>query len=115
MRKKRLHTVTIIVGSIIALAIAFSQFLGPEFSSAGKGIKTEQTADDSDKETNSFISLPSLSLPAPVHVQANLTSYCLFEIFFEEDTDEVQTDDDLLNADRFFETLFRVIISPNAP
>jgi hypothetical protein len=115
MRKKRLHTVTLIVGSIIALAIAFSQFLGPDFSPSAKKVKTEQAGDESRDDESTFISLPSLSLPAPVHVQANLDSYCLFEIFFEEDKDEIEADDKLFHADRLFATLFRVIISPNAP
>ncbi|MEO5600808.1 MAG: hypothetical protein ABIR06_07770 [Cyclobacteriaceae bacterium] len=115
MRKKRLHAVTLIVGSIIALAIAFSQFLGPDFYSSAKTSDTEQAGDESGNETDTYISLPSLSLPAPVHVQSGLTTYCLFAIFFEEDVDGDEDDDDHFVTDRFFQTLFRVIISPNAP
>lgn len=115
MRKNRLHTCTLIIGSILALAIAFSQFLAPEFSASSQKVKTEQTENDSRDETESFISLPSFSLPAPVHLQVNLNPYCLFERFFEENVDENHIEEDLLNPDRFFETMFRVIISPNAP
>lgn len=115
MRKKRLHAITLIVGSIVALAIAFSQFLGPDFYSSAKTAETEQASEESGDETSPYISLPSLSLPAPVHVQSCLTTYCLFSIFFEENIDEDQNGDDHVNTDRFFETLFRVIISPNAP
>jgi hypothetical protein len=50
-----------------------------------------------------------------VHVQVNLNPYCLFEIFFEEDIDEEHVEEDAFYPDRFFETMFRVIISPNAP
>lgn len=115
MRKERLHTFTLIVGSTLALAIAFSQFLRPDLSSSTHKVNTEQTENESPNETESFISLPSFSLPAPVHVQVSLNPYCLFEIFFEEDIDENHKEEDLLHPDRFFETMFRVIISPNAP
>lgn len=115
MRKKRLHTVTVVLGSILALAIVFSQFLADESVSTAKKIKTEQTDNKTENETGTYISLPSFSLPAPVHVEVNLNPYCLFEIFFEEDIDENHVQEDLFFADRFFETMFRVIISPNAP
>jgi hypothetical protein len=115
MMKERLHISTLIIGSILACAIAFSQFLTKEVPISGEKAKTEQSQDSPEKETGSYISLPSFSLPAPVHVQANLNPYCLFEIFFEEDTDENQEEENLLYTDRFFETMFRVIISPNAP
>lgn len=113
MRKNRLHTFTLIVGSILALAIAFSQFFTPEHVASTEKVKTENKT--ADNETEAFVSLPSFSLPAPVHVQVNLNPYCLFEIFFEEDVDENNVEEDLLHPDRFFETMFRVIISPNAP
>jgi hypothetical protein len=115
MRKNRLHSFTLIVGSILALAIAFSQFLTPERVASAEKVKTEQNGNKADNETEAFVALPSFSLPAPVHVQVNLNPYCLFEIFFEEDIDENNVEENLLHPDRFFETMFRVIISPNAP
>ncbi|MEX2234723.1 MAG: hypothetical protein WD824_21350 [Cyclobacteriaceae bacterium] len=115
MRKKRLHAATVILGSILALAIAFSQFLTPESVSTAKKVKTEQTENQAENETGTYISLPSFSLPAPVHVEVNLNPYFLFDIFFERDVDENHVEEDLFFADRFFETMFRVIISPNAP
>jgi hypothetical protein len=115
MRKERLHTFTLIVGSILAFAMAFSQFMPSGFSSTKKKAEIQQASDQPHDDTQSDISLPSFSLPAPVHVQVNLNPYCLFEFFFEENVDEEQTEEDLLHPDRFFETMFRVIISPNAP
>ena len=115
MRKKRLHAFTVILGSILALAITFSQFLTLESAAFTEKVKTEQSENTPEKETGSYISMPSFSLPAPVHVQVNLNPYCLFEIFFEEDIDENHVEEDMFYADRFFETMFRVIISPNAP
>jgi hypothetical protein len=117
MKKKRLHTLTLILGSILAVAIVFSQYLTPERIASAEKIKTEKKdrANKADDHSGSYVSLPSFSLPTPVDVQANLNSYCLFEIIFEEDTDENQVEENLFFADRFFETMFRVIISPNAP
>ncbi|HEX8039186.1 MAG TPA: hypothetical protein VF490_08530 [Chryseosolibacter sp.] len=117
MRKKRLHTVTIMVGSILALAIAFSQYLTPDCMPSAEKVKTEKSgkADHAGDHTASYFSLPSFSLPTPVDVQANLSSYCLFEILLEEDIDENRGEENLFYPDRLFETMFRVIISPNAP
>ncbi|MGC1244533.1 MAG: hypothetical protein WA874_23295 [Chryseosolibacter sp.] len=115
MKKERLHLATLIFGSILALAIAFSQFVPPASPGHIEKAKTEQAENTAGKDAASFISLPSFSLPAPIHLQVNLDPHCLFEIFFEEDKDENQVEDDLLHTDRFFETMFRVIISPNAP
>ena len=115
MKKKRLHALTIVIGGLLALAILFSQFLTPDFICSGDPIKTEQTQDKPTDGKASFISLPSFSLPAPVNLQSNLDAYCLFEILFEDHSDEVHVEDEISFADRFFETMFQVIISPNAP
>lgn len=114
MRKEKLHKASLIIGSIVALTIVFSQYLTPERISSVEKVKTEQT-DPLAGEEGSFISLPTFSLPVPVTVQASLNAYCLFEIFFEVDIDENYVEDEVSYADRFFETMFRVIISPNAP
>lgn len=106
---------TLIVGSILAFAIAFSQFLTVDCVSSVEKVKTEQAGEKAGDETASYISLPSFSLPAPVHVPVNLNPYCLFEIIFEKDPEIGRVDQDILLSDRFFQTMFRVIICPNAP
>lgn len=115
MRKNRLHTVSVIVGSVLALAIAFSQFLTPEFISSPEKVKTEKSDQKSTDDSSAFISLPSFSLPAPVHVESNLEPYCLFEIILEEDIDENHIEDEVSLSNRFFRAMFEVIICPNAP
>ena len=114
MKKDKLHIATVILGSFLALAITFSQYLTADCASCLKNVKTEQTENSSEEDT-AFISLPSFSIPAPLNVQVSLDPYCLFEIFFEENIDEDYVEDEESYADRFFETMFRVIISPNAP
>ena len=113
MRKNKLHTFSIILGSILACAIAFSQYLSPELVGSAEKAKTEQTENSSEEQF--YISLPSFSLPVPVHVQPSLDAYCLFEILFEKDNNADHVEERLFYTDRFFHTMFRVIISPNAP
>ena len=115
MKKKKLHVFTIILGSILAFAISFSQFYTPVCDTNASKVKTEEAENAAGDKTESHISLPSFSLPVPVHVQANLDAYCLFEILFEKDRDVDHVEEDMLYTDRLFETMFRVIISPNAP
>ncbi len=115
MKREKLHTASVIMGTILALTIAFSQYLRPECNaSSAEKAKTEQAGNTSD-EKGSFISLPTFSIPAPISVQVNLDAYCLFEILFGEDVDENYVEEDVSYSDRFFQTMFRVIISPNAP
>ncbi|MDQ2657204.1 MAG: hypothetical protein M3Y60_07265 [Bacteroidota bacterium] len=115
MKKEKLHTASVIMGTILALTIAFSQYLAPErTTSSTEKAKTEQ-AENTGDEKGSLISLPTFSIPVPVSVQVNLDAYCLFEIFFEEDVDENYVEEDVSYSDRFFQLLFGVIISPNAP
>lgn len=113
MRREKQRTATVILGSILAFAIAFSQYFTLQPDSVSEKVKTEQSgcAD----EGSTFISLPTFSIPAPLSVQASLDAYCLFEILFEEDIDENFVEDVDFQVDRFFVTMFRVIISPNAP
>lgn len=117
MRKHRLHTLTVFVGSFLALSIAFSQFLSPEFLSVSHDeVKTERHAESSASEEDaSFVSLPSFSLPAPVSVESGLSPYCLFEILLKRDGNEIPPMEELSFCDRLLRTMFQVIISPNAP
>lgn len=114
MKNRKMRTATIILGSFLAVAIMFSQYVAPEWVSSVEKVKTEQ-ADKTGEEGRTFISLPSFSLPAPLSVQVNLDAYCLFEILLEEDVDENYVEEKVSYADRFFQTMFRVIIAPNAP
>lgn len=115
MRKNKLHAFSIALGSLLAFAIVFTQFVTPDCVVSDDGATTEQTENSGEKGDGAYISLPSFSLPVPVHVQPNLDAHCLFEIFFEKDRDTQFPEEVLSYPDRFFRTMFRVIISPNAP
>lgn len=115
MKENRLRTLTIVIGSLVAFAIVFSQFVTPGFECSEDKAKTGQTQNERDAESGTFISLPAFSLPAPFHVQSDPHAYCLFEIFFEKGDDSPMVERNPLFTDRLFSTLFSVIISPNAP
>lgn len=118
MKKRKIHTVTILAGILLAVAVIFSHTFQPVFISQEKQqAKTEQEKKDqsSSHEDKSYISMNSISLPTTVHVHLNLAVYCLFEILGLEEKDEPAVADSNLHPRKLFQTLFRVIISPNAP
>jgi H+/gluconate symporter-like permease len=116
MRNKRLHTLTIIMGVITALVMVCSQlFFFEVVKYAKKDVKTEKHEQQNDDD-DSYISLPSFSQPtSSTHVSLNHKPFCLFEILFENGKAEVDTHTVPLSLGKFLQTLFRVIISPNAP
>jgi hypothetical protein len=116
MRKQKLQSLSIFTGSLLALAIVCSQLFNFNTNiSSKKEVKTEQQENNSHSSEEALISLPSFSLPTPVHVQSNLDSYCLFEILFEKHNETVAPSQAPSYPTKFLITLFRAIISPNAP
>ncbi len=113
--KKKLQWLSIFIGLILAAAIVFVQFF--QFQNNGlskKDVKTEQQdSKSSDEELQ--VSLPTFSLPSQIHVSVNLDAVCLFEIVFEEKEENKTSLVSTLIPQKFLITLFRVIISPNAP
>lgn len=115
MKKKRIQSLTVIIGALLALAIVFSQLFQFQVNSCSKKeVKTEaQKAENRTHET--YVSFTSFSLPTSVNVLLTLDSYCLFEISFEESQQETRSSEIPLHPEKFLQTLFSVIISPNAP
>lgn len=116
MRKDRIHTLTMITGVITALVVVCSQLFFFQASNPGKkDIKTEKEQNHPDDEA-AYISLPSVSQQShSTHVEVIQRSACLFEILFEKKKQINESLDVPLSLGKFFHTLFRVIISPNAP
>lgn len=113
--KRNLRYITIIFGCLLAAVIVCSQVY-----SAGSKIvvSTEQSSDDSsttDESQKASFSMATFSLPAPVSVQINLDPHCLFEIVFENVKEEAPHMSLPSVDEKLMVTLFRVIISPNAP
>lgn len=106
---------TVLAGVLTALVIIVSQLF--YFQTAAhhpkKEVKTEQQ--DSSTPDGVYITLPSSTLPSSSHVVFQQQVFCLFTVLVE--TVETSEPDRRvsLTPSRFFKTLFRTIISPNAP
>lgn len=109
--KTNLRYITIIIGCLLAVVIVCSQV----YSTQCKSVDTEQSEGEDQQSDAASISMASFSLPSPVNVQINLDPHCLFEIVFENAEAETPVDSDSSIEEKFFLTLFRVIIAPNAP
>jgi hypothetical protein len=103
------------IGSLLSVAIVCAQLFHFQVNtSSKKEVKTEQQETNLPADVASF-SIASFSLPSPVHISANLDACCLFEILFEQTPECEASFDAPLFPEKLFTTLFRVIISPNAP
>jgi len=102
------------LGLLLAAAIVCSNiFLFEHTRSVKKELKSEKAKEE---QTPSFTAAPTITTPpTSVHVQFNVASYCLFEIGTAPEKEEQVASDITSYPSRFFLTLFRVIISPNAP
>lgn len=104
---------TIVFGCLLAMAIVCSQVYSAQLKfSAAAEQSSDSSSDDSEKAS---FSMATFSLPAPVSVQINLDPHCLFEITFEDVKEETPHTTLPSVEEKLLITLFRVIISPNAP
>jgi len=120
MSKNGKHTITLIIGILTALVIVFFQvfyFQAVPVSHAGKAAtKTEKHDAKEATGDNSVISLPAGSMPSPTTaVELNHEAVCVLDILFEQETECDPSTTLSHAAGKLFSTLFRVIISPNAP
>jgi hypothetical protein len=104
---------TVFVGCLLALVRVWSQIYTSQANAKVKSEVASNAADDNSEEAS--FSMASFSLPSPVHVQINLDPHCLFEIIFEDAKAEAPQVSLPSIEEKLFVTLFRVIISPNAP
>jgi flagellar biosynthesis component FlhA len=117
MRKNSIQILTMITGILTALIIVFSQFFFFQNATYSKKlVKTEKQEEKKNNDAKTQISLPSFSQSSSAHPEVQTkSSSCLFEILFEEVGEETHTVDIPLSFGKFFQTLFRAIIAPNAP
>ncbi len=104
------------MGVLTAFVVVFSQlFFFQSARYTKKEIKTEKQEKQQDNNDEASVTLPSFSQPSSAHVEANHASCCLFEILFEKSKEADNTDRLPFSFSKFFQTLFKVIIAPNAP
>jgi hypothetical protein len=107
----RKRTIALITGVGVALAIMVSQLFFFEMSG-----RSENPADTEQPEGATVISMPSVTLPSPSSaVETNQGFSFIQEILFDDP--EQQSPAVLFSRvfDKLLQTLFRVVISPNAP
>lgn len=115
MKKAETRILTMTLGILVVLAIAFSQlFCFQQASPLKKETKTEQHQEEN-SEDQVYFSVPSTSFPSSTFVELNPNVFFLFEILFEEKVSEVPQFNFSIPSGQFFRTLFGWTISPNAP
>jgi hypothetical protein len=115
--KLNVRLLTMFMGAFLALAIVFSQLFHFQLSNHSKAkAKTEQNEEkQKTSDETSYNVLPSFSIPAQATIELDVESFCLFEISFEEESEEKSSLESPHYTSKFLLNLFRVIISPNAP
>lgn len=103
------------LGCLLAAAMIAAQLfvLTPVIEEEKNVASTEQTSDQEETQT---IAIASFSIPTPIHVEMKLDSHVLFEILFQNKKEQPPAiSETVVSAQKLLVTLFRVIISPNAP
>jgi hypothetical protein len=111
MKKKDIHFTTIIAGILVMVSIVCSNVLLLSGETKQATVKTEKT----DENKVQFISTPAGTVPTTFTVELNNEIYCLFEVcsgIFKSEASEPESE---FQPQRYLLTLFRFIISPNAP
>jgi len=106
---------TLLAGLATALVIVFSQLF--YFQAATYCQKKADTQQQDQKNTGNeaHISIPSSSISSVSHIEINQDLSFVSEILFDCEHNSVATIVAAPLANRFFQTLFRFIIAPNAP
>jgi hypothetical protein len=116
MKKEHKQLIITSLGCLLAVVMICAQlFIYLNHATPGKQItKTEQQS-SGDEKTETIV-MGSYSLPSPIHVQLNLDPHVLFTIIFEDECEkETPAAETSSVSQKLLVTLFRVIISPNAP
>lgn len=120
MRKNIVQLFTMITGVVTALVIVFSQFFYFQDANNSKKLANSHSTEKHEKQDKAqkkaFISLPSFSQQTSTHADVNpKSSMYLFDIVFGESNEQDRAPEVPISVGKFFQTLFRVFISPNAP
>lgn len=118
MKNNKTRAFTIVAGVLTAVAIILSQLF---YYQGAQFCKKEQTSENHEKKApadepeEAFVAGPSTSVLTSTHVDLTHKTFVLFEILFPEKEEDVYQSDLPLTLGKYFHTLFRIIISPNAP
>lgn len=111
----RHRILTLLAGIVTAAVIVFSQLF--YFQAATYCQKKAETTEQSQKEGSkeSYISIPSSTISSTSTIDLNQSVSFVLETLFEDEGDQKTAPEVELPVSRLFQTLFRFIVSPNAP
>ncbi len=104
----------VVIGLVAALTILFSQSFYYSLSSVQEKVAVaKKSADDQEKEIKISSSNDLLSTVAQLNITP--TDFSVIEILLNDSVDFSSLRPETADFNTFFRTLFRQIISPNAP
>ena len=109
---------TLLAGIATAGVIVFSQlfyFQAANYCQAKKAATEQEEQKQKEDGTEAHISIPSSSISTSSHIELTHDLSFILEALFESESKEEEVTNISLPVNRFFQTLFRFIISPNAP
>lgn len=106
---------TLLAGIATAAVIVFSQlFYFQAANYCQEKIKSEQSEQKAGTSEN-FISIPSSTISSSTQIVINQELSFVLEILFEDESAHEGESHFAIPIQKYFQTLFRFIISPNAP
>lgn len=110
----RHNILTLMVGAI-AVVIVFSQLFYFQAANYCQEKVDTQQHDQKTDVPESHISIPSSTISSTSNVEIRQYFSFVLETLFEKESDEESSNNISLPVNKFFHTLFRFIISSNAP
>lgn len=113
-RKEKIQALTMVAGLLLTVAIVCSNvlLLSQKFHQVAE-VKSEKAQDE--KEIVALTAAPTTTPPSSFHVQMKVEAHCLFEVILDNERNEEFISEFAFHPGKLVLTLFRVIISPNAP
>lgn len=111
----RHRILTLLAGIATAGVIVFSQlFYFQAANYCQEKVQTEENAQGGGAE-KTYVSIPSSTISSSTSIEINQDLSFVLEILLEQETEDDPSQKIVLPVNRFFQTLFRFIVSPNAP
>jgi len=110
-------TVILVLGVLTASILTVSQlFQHQKADFHQEELKTEKQSEESTPDPSAaFIASATVSVLNSIHTQVNQEVVFLFEILLQDDKRYPWIPEVPLALGKYFQTLFHIIISPNAP
>jgi hypothetical protein len=113
MKRNNFQVLTTIIGILLAFAVVCSNVAFSDGNPSAEKVKTEKG--ETSPSNYTFISAPTITPPASANIECSLLAHCIFEIDLQQEENSNDAATFTLNPQKLLITLFRVIISPNAP